>query len=358
MHTKRIHYLDFLRVIAIFGVIIIHVASQGFSKSAISQNYWLGLNFWDSLSRICVPLFVMISGALFLNPERKIKIKHLFRKNIWRITTAYIFWNIFYAIYSFYIQGAGRAAIFKILVSGYSHLWFLPMIVGLYLIVPLLRKITASDKLCLYFLGLTFVFTILLPSIFSIYHVLTNYYHFSAIINIFFNHLHKFIAHFYFKFTLGFTGYFVAGYYFSRQKSQRFDFILYIFSFLCLASIILGTQLFSTIFHKPTLILYNYMSLPVFIASIGVFVLVKNLSSKVDWNQLFIKTYLTKLANLTFGIYLIHFIFVKPAISLFHQFYLNYSPISVPIISLLIFIASTIIVWLMSFIPWVNKHLM
>lgn len=357
MHTKRIHYLDLLRIIAIFEVIIIHVASQGFSHNAVSHHYWLGLNFWDSISRICVPLFVMISGALFLNPERQITVKHLFSKNIWRITTAYLFWNLFYAGYSFYIQGANRAALFKILISGYAHLWFLPMIVGLYLIVPFLRKITTNDQLCLYFLELAFIFAIFLPSIFSIYHVLTNYYHFPAIINILFRHLHRFITHFYFKFSLGFTGYFIAGYYFSKQKSQHVDLVLYFLSLLSLISIFLGTQFFSIRFDKPTLPLYSYMSLPVAIASIGVFVLVKNLSQRINWNNVFLKRHLAQLANLTFGIYLVHFIFVQPFIKLFHNFYLNYSLVSVPILSILIFIVSTAIVWLMSFIPWVNKHL-
>lgn len=63
---QRIDYLDYLRLVAIFGVITVHVAT---SLNFYHQDYaglnWQILNFWDGLSRFCVPVFIMISGALF-----------------------------------------------------------------------------------------------------------------------------------------------------------------------------------------------------------------------------------------------------------------------------------------------------
>ena len=58
---QRIDYLDYLRLVAIFGVITVHVAT---SLNFYHQDYaglnWQILNFWDGLNRFCVPVFIMI----------------------------------------------------------------------------------------------------------------------------------------------------------------------------------------------------------------------------------------------------------------------------------------------------------
>ena len=64
--SNRIVYLDVLRVIACFSVIMVHSCAQYFVKDIGSFNFWVG-NIFDGLARIGVPLFIMISGALMLD---------------------------------------------------------------------------------------------------------------------------------------------------------------------------------------------------------------------------------------------------------------------------------------------------
>ena len=66
--NKRVYYLDILRVIACLSVIMIHVTANYLYTNFGSVNFVIS-NIINSLSRIGVPLFVMISGSLLLNSE-------------------------------------------------------------------------------------------------------------------------------------------------------------------------------------------------------------------------------------------------------------------------------------------------
>ena len=72
--VERLYYLDFLRVVATFFVILIHVSCQNWSNPLGSFS-WQVANFYDGISRFSVPIFVMISGVLFLNTKKNL-IKH------------------------------------------------------------------------------------------------------------------------------------------------------------------------------------------------------------------------------------------------------------------------------------------
>ena len=85
-HKQRVAYLvaylDYLRLVAILGGITIHVAtSLNFYRQDYASLNWQILNFWDGLSRFCVPFFIMISGAIFLNPDFDLSWEKLFNLN-------------------------------------------------------------------------------------------------------------------------------------------------------------------------------------------------------------------------------------------------------------------------------------
>lgn len=90
---NRILYLDFLRILATAAVMILHTASKVWYASDIGSFNWNASNVWDSIVRWCVPVFAMISGTLFLNPDNEIRIKNLYTRNICRVLTAFIFWS-------------------------------------------------------------------------------------------------------------------------------------------------------------------------------------------------------------------------------------------------------------------------
>ena len=97
MNKERIIYLDVLRIISIFSVIIIHVAAMDWYTSPIDSLAWQSVNVYHAVTRFCVPVMFMISGALFLSGEREIKLNRLWSKNICRIVMAFVFWSALYA---------------------------------------------------------------------------------------------------------------------------------------------------------------------------------------------------------------------------------------------------------------------
>ncbi|MBR1761137.1 MAG: acyltransferase family protein [Schwartzia sp.] len=69
MDCKRIIYLDYLRVLAMLAVMILHIACMGFHELDGSSLEWQILNFYDGIVRWGVHVFVMSSGKLFLSND-------------------------------------------------------------------------------------------------------------------------------------------------------------------------------------------------------------------------------------------------------------------------------------------------
>ncbi len=93
---KRNYAYDYLRILASFGVIILHLAAQMYHAINIYSSEWQTLNFYDSIVRWTVPVFVMISGSLFLSKD--VPIKKIYLHYIPRLAAAYIFWSMVYSV--------------------------------------------------------------------------------------------------------------------------------------------------------------------------------------------------------------------------------------------------------------------
>ena len=87
---KRMLHYDLLRILAAFSVVMLHSASQFWYTLPVTDKDWLIMNSYDSLVRFGVPVFVMISGALFLSDDKKTDIKRLYTHNILRLLIIYI----------------------------------------------------------------------------------------------------------------------------------------------------------------------------------------------------------------------------------------------------------------------------
>ena len=113
---NRILYFDILRVLATLAVITLHISVHNWYETDISSTQWMAYTMYDSLFRWSVPIFVMISGALFL--QRDVNLKKLFSKNIFRLATAFVFWSILYAVIE-YFQGKDLAQCFVNALHGH-----------------------------------------------------------------------------------------------------------------------------------------------------------------------------------------------------------------------------------------------
>lgn len=162
-HAERIWGLDILRLLAAFAVVALHVNPQAHLDVAIPSPAWGVMNLCTVLCCWSVPSFFMISGAFLLSPSsRQHDTRYLYRRNILRMLTAFIFWSAFYAIAHCALYGKGKWTFLNQFFRGHYHMWYLFALISLYWITPLLRKITESKRTTEYFLLTGFVFTFLI----------------------------------------------------------------------------------------------------------------------------------------------------------------------------------------------------
>lgn len=152
--SSRVPWLDVLRIVATFAVIMLHVSSLALYSKNMDYGWYVSV-VYDSMVRWAVPVFVMISGSLFLKPEKEVGVRQILRKYIPRLLTAYAFWWMSYSLMrACYDTAVTGVFTFKM---GYFlphfHLWFLPMLAGVYLLIPFLRIIAEDEFLMKY--GLT-----------------------------------------------------------------------------------------------------------------------------------------------------------------------------------------------------------
>lgn len=96
--VKKYDWLDILRIISCFAVILLHCSCDAFSVTQGIIGFTIG-NFYNSISRFCVPIFLMITGALLLNPSKEIDIKKFTINKTLRIVIDFVCWCIIYYLF-------------------------------------------------------------------------------------------------------------------------------------------------------------------------------------------------------------------------------------------------------------------
>jgi surface polysaccharide O-acyltransferase-like enzyme len=153
-------WVHVVRVVATLFVIVLHVAAEPFYMGVKAGSYeWWIADVYNSATRICVPLFLMLSGHLLLRTTDPTLT--FYRKRARRILVPWLSWSLVYlALDVFYeihhpsgtsamtpgylkqIKDAGWKAVPAIaLTPMYYHLWFLYMLIWVYLWLPLWRRI-------------------------------------------------------------------------------------------------------------------------------------------------------------------------------------------------------------------------
>jgi surface polysaccharide O-acyltransferase-like enzyme len=172
--SKRIAIpVDLIRTLAITLVVVLHASNEALQNTSLPTAYfWTGA-VYKTLSLACVPLFIMLSGALLFQPAKLNEPVRVFlKKRLSRIGLAFAFWTGVYIAWGFYITGypvtldsVGQSVLRSLFTGAYYHFWFLYLIIGLYLITPILRVIIAhaSLRLIRYLILLWFVGIAVLP---------------------------------------------------------------------------------------------------------------------------------------------------------------------------------------------------
>ena len=164
---KRFFYLDYLRIISSFFVILIHVSASYYYKYNIYSPEWKKVHFYRNLSNFSVPNFFMISGALFL--KKNLSFKIIIRKYIKNIFIHLLLWSIIYAFLEVKIESLNIKNIIILVVKGHYHLWYLFVTIGLYITIPFTSKIAQNKELLNNFLILYFIFVFAVPNYYNIF---------------------------------------------------------------------------------------------------------------------------------------------------------------------------------------------
>ena len=341
---NRIVYFDVLRIIAVFFVIVLHVSEKNWLNTDIYSHEWQMMNLFDSVSRWCVPVLVMISGALFLS--RDIPTGQLYGKYILRLLIAFVFWS---AVYSLMFGIAEKKDFSTLIISflkGHYHLWFIYMIIGLYMITPFLKKIIEDQKLIRYFVVLAVLFAILIPQTVSLITSLTGYGQW----------MEDLISQMHLQFVLGFTVYYVIGYHLSRiSLSKKATIVICALGLLGFVSTFVCSSVVSRSLKVPVGWFYGYHTANVFLESTAVFVLVKNLIGKRKYSENAKKT-IYKLSKISFGAYLIHALIIVLLDRFISLNSLTFTPfLSIPGISIIVFVVSFGMSAVLNRIPGINK---
>ena len=341
--SRKIFYIDLLRAVACLCVVMLHVSAVYVFKGVENRDFWVG-NLFDSASRAGVPLFVMISGALMLD-ENYVFAKEKWFRHILKLLCFFLFWSVAYAVIYPFIkhEEINLLNAVRSILKGHYHLWFIPMIIGLYLMIPLLRLwVNRQNKQYVeYFLLLSFVFSFVIPQAIQLLVCFRSGFSF----------LYDVIDRFYLKYTSGFTSYFILGWYL-RNYELTHKKLCYCLGMAGLCITFLGTYGELSYLHSNEWIFYSNFSVNVCLYSIAVFVLIKSLYGSVRYSDSFFHL-ATRLVNRnSLGIYAVHAAILAEVSPLFSQLH---ALIAVPLIFVITMIASLILSMLLQKIPLIRK---
>ena len=331
---QRVFYYDVLRTLAIFAVIFQHVCASDFFFFSFSSD-WYFTTFGHSIVRWDVPMFVMISGALFLNPERDFPYRSLFGKYIPRLLIAYLFWK---TAYYFIFDFRGSFSLDKFFLSHF-HLWFLPMLMGIYMLVPILRKIV-RDRMLEQYVLLLWLFCLVF-----------NFLKFST----FFQKMRWVYPLFSMNSVWIFSGYFLLGHYLSHYRfRKRVKKWLYLFGWIGLLGTVAGTFALSIFEREANHLFYDNSSILTVAVSAAIFVWIRERDSKFGSVVRKVVEYVRK--DL-FGIYLTHVLWLA-VINVPSVRHLCSEMVTLPVISVVVFVLSLFTTKFIRCIPLLRKVVM
>lgn len=142
-------YTSWLRVIAIVGVVCIHVAGLTYVNPDLegSGAWWLAAAL-DFGAKWAVPVFVMVSGAVILRPPADPSARRFYRRRLGRLGIPLVFWHVVYVVLVVTVvdpEVEAPAVVANVLAGeAYTALYFFWLILGLYAVVPLLWPVVRA----------------------------------------------------------------------------------------------------------------------------------------------------------------------------------------------------------------------
>lgn len=348
MEFNRQMNMDYLRIFACLMVIFLHVSAQHWYDTDVAGLEWKVFNSYDCLVRSAVPLFFMISGKLFLSRSDMKSISDFFKQNIFKLIVVYFLWSLFYALDQAVVNHeiGLRSIVVKVLSSHY-HLWYLPALIGVYFMLPILFSIAKynNGKYIKYTCIMFFVFCILKTSFCEIKFLPESLY---TMINRF-------------EFPLGeYCGYFLLGYFLDIHKNRFRKLKLYFLLPLFLTFVFIASTInlaYANHLGQATDLFYGYYSIFVFMEAVVIFLIFNNMQ---EFNlPMKTKKIIIQSSKYTLFVYLFHPFVIDKLQRYLSISTLSINPVvSVPAISIFIFIICLFVSYILDHIPFVSNWIM
>jgi surface polysaccharide O-acyltransferase-like enzyme len=286
----------------------------------------------------------MISGANLLGYRERYSTKEFFKKRFHRVLIPLIIWSLLWVPYRIYRGWMVHPTIKTIIESFiYNDLqnvyWFFYAIIGIYLCIPILSIIAKKEnkKAIQYLMLLCLIQFGIIPFVFGIFNKPIPSYTNLPIVG-------------------QFLFYVLSGWYMSTFKPKKNQLkLIYISGLICAILTFLGTYYFSLADNHLTQLFFDYNSIFTCIVSVSVFAFFQS----IDWEKL-INPIVTKLiislSSFSFGIYIVHEFFIYQASVIFMINLDDYHWLFMIVGPLIVYLISSICVFLIKKIPF-GKHI-
>jgi surface polysaccharide O-acyltransferase-like enzyme len=341
MNQNRKIDFDVLTIIACFAVVFLHCNNTVYNVSNTTE--WKISLFNQSIALWCVPVFFMMTGANLLGYRSKYSTKEYFKKRILRTLIPLLFWSTIQMIRGLITGSLVIGSIqdfINIFTQGTAEptYWFFYSLFAVYLIIPIISAIDLIKhrQTLWYLFSLCFIGVAVIPLLKEFAGIMIN----GSLFANFAGHL----------------GYVILGYLLSTTtitKHRRY--LIYFLGVLSSASIFFGSYYLNIILnHGPELnkLFMTFSSLSNYMMSVAVFVFICSINWAVIINQSS-AALISKIAQLSFGIYLVHKLVLYAANYLFDfdERKVLYKTLG----AIVLYLSSAIIVAILKKIKYVQK---
>lgn len=343
--TKHITRLSMARVLACLGIVTLHTvfAANEYFADTVTPTENLVSRCVENNMMWAVPVFLMVTGVLQLEPARELTLRKLYGKYVARIAAALIVFSLVFRLFDIIMDGEKFSIIawfgvaFTELITGHGwgHLWYLYLLIGIYVLLPFYRVVIrhCSDRELRYLALVYILFMSVIPAIEG----------FGVNIN------------FYISESLIYPLYLLLGYriYNERLRLGR-GHVIAIFAGSTLLIVLLNILKYARELDVPS-VWFGYSSPLVIMQAAGCFALICKAAMDAGGS---LARIINSIDGLTFGIYLISMLFVRLIFK-----YMKFNPYDGPAVILLavsviaIFAVSAVVTALLKRIPGCRKIL-
>lgn len=289
-------YIDIMKNLAAFNVVLLHCTCGFFDKSNMNASDWFTILTINCITTFAVPLFFMITGALLINDT--LSVKKMILHRLPRVYIPLLLWNVVYITYR--MRCGENISFIKSLFQGgyksqYYHLWFMYTLIGIYISLPILCK--------LYYLMLNYKKS-------EYWYYLVVLIVAPLLISTSFSYMGEPSPALWFAFGAPELALLISGKLLDQGKVLHLNYkktTLFALGAMVSLLMIIGSTTFISN-DTPNKTFFSYSCLPVFLFSFCVFGFFKSIESGLNNTPRLFKIVMQKLSDVSIGIYFSHMI--------------------------------------------------